>query len=105
MPIKSVLREELEYSLRMKREYEKALARLPKGSLVKRQIKGRAYYYLVYREGGRFRADYKGRSVSRSKLERYRQAKELRAKYRHAISRLKKQVRYLRGVLRGKEDL
>ena len=105
MVIKGILKEELRNSRRMKKRYEQELASLPRGSLVKRRIKGGEYYYLVYREGGKFRADYAGREVAEQKLEKYRRAKEFRAKYRNALSRLKKQIRYLEGALRGKEDI
>lgn len=105
MIIKSVLREELQNSLRMKKQYERELAKLPKGSLVKRIIKGHEYYYLVYRENGKFRSIYKGKSVTKRELKKYQEAKELRAKYRHSLSKLKKQIRYLKGVLRGKEEI
>ncbi len=43
--IKSVLKEELDNSLTMKKDYERELARLPKDSLVKKKIKGHEYYY------------------------------------------------------------
>jgi hypothetical protein len=105
MVIKSILREELENSLRMKKRYEQELAKLPKGSLVKRAIKGHEYYYLVYRENGKVKSVYKGKSPSEQDLLKYQQAKELRTKYRKALSQLKKQIRYLKGVLRGKEEI
>lgn len=105
MAIKNVLREELNNSLRMKQRYEQELAKLPKGSLVKRHIKGHEYYYLVFREDGRVRSDYKGKTVSEKELKRYREAKELRAKYRKSLSKLNRQIRYLRGMLRGKEEI
>jgi hypothetical protein len=47
MVIKSILKEELANSLRMKKRYDQELAKLPRGSLVKRNIKGHEYYYLV----------------------------------------------------------
>ena len=105
MVIKSVLREELQNSLRMKKQYERELAKLPKGSLVKRIIKGHEYYYLVYRENGKFKSIYKGKSVTNRELKKYQDAKDLRAKYRHSLSKLKRQIRYLEGVLRGKEEI
>lgn len=105
MVIKDVLREELENSIRMKEHYERELAKLPKGSLVKRTIKGHEYYYLVYRQKGKFKSEYKGKSVAEKELRRYREAKELRAKYRASLSKLKKQIRYLKGALRGKEEI
>ena len=63
MAIKSVLREELGNSLRMAQSYLRELARLPQGSLVRRCIKGHLYYYLVFREAGKFRAVYRGKQV------------------------------------------
>jgi len=105
MVIKSVLREELANSLRMKKRYDRELAKLPKGSLVKRNIKGHEYYYLVYRENGKFKSVYKGKSVRDKELRKYQEAKNLRSKYRQALSQLKKQILYLKGVLRGKEEI
>ena len=105
MVIKSVLKEELANSLRMKKRYERELAKLPRGSLIKRNIKGHAYYYLVYRENGKFKSIYKGKSVRDKDLKKYQEAKNLRAKYRKSLSQLKKQIRYLKGVLRGKEEI
>lgn len=105
MVIKSVLREELETSLRMKKKYERELAKLPRGSLVKRNIRGNEYYYWVSREKGEFKSIYRGKSVPKQEIQKYRQAKELRAKYRSALSKIKKQIRFLKGALRGKQEI
>ena len=102
--LKGVLKEELDNSLRMKKNYERELARLPKGSLIKKKIKGHEYYYLVVREAGKVRFIYKGK-VSQQQLQKYRQAKEYRAKYRELLSEVKKQIRFLRSALRGKEPV
>ena len=102
--IKSVLREELANSLAMKRDYERELARLPKGSLVKKKIKGHEYYYLQVREKSKVRFIYKGK-LSDREVEGYKQAKEYRAKYRKLLSQVKKQIKFLKGILRGKEPV
>jgi len=102
--IKGVLKEELENSLRMKNDYEKELAKLPKGSLIKKKIKGHEYYYLVLREGQKVKFVYKGK-VSAEVIEKYKEAKEYRAKYRKLLSQVKKQIRFLRSALRGKESI
>lgn len=102
--IKGVLKEELENSLRMKKDYERELAKLPKGSLVRKTIKGRDYYYLVFRDQGKVRFVYKGK-LSDGEIKKYHEVKEFRAKYRTLLSRTKKQIRYLKGVLRGKESI
>lgn len=102
--IKGVLKEELDNSLRMKADYERELAKLPKGSLIKKKIKGHEYYYLLLRDKGKVRFIYKGK-VSNDEIKKYREAKEYRAKYRNLLSQVKKQIRFLRSALRGKKSI
>ncbi len=104
MSIKSVLREELENSLRMQERYEQELALLPRGSLAKRVIKGNKYYYLVYREDGKVHSEYRGKS-SPEEIAKYDAAKRKRAQYRQQLSKVKKQIRFLKGTLRGNESV
>lgn len=100
--IRSVLEEELSNSLRMRREYEGALKRLPKGVLIRKRIRGHGYYYLLKREGGRVRFDYLGRHISPEVAHRYKEAKQLRAKYRKLLTQVKQQVSFLEKALRGR---
>lgn len=102
--IKGVLKEELANSLRLKKGYEKELVDLPKGSLVKKKRKGHDYYYLLLREKGKVKSIYKGK-VSAEELNKYKKIKEYRAKYRKLLSKVKKQIRFLRSTLRGKESV
>ncbi len=99
--IKGVLAEELHNSLRMKKEYKFALDKLPKGCLSLKKIKGHKYYYLVNRVKGKLKYIYKGQ-VSEDQIRKYKEAKEYRAKYRTSLSKLKKQIKFLRSSLRGK---
>ncbi len=102
--IKGVLREELENSLRMKGHYERELAKLPKGSLIKKRIKGHDYYYVVMRHNGKVKFIYKA-GIRKDEKVKYEKAKEYRAKYRRLLSQVKRQIRFLRGVLRGKAPI
>jgi hypothetical protein len=77
---------------------------LPKGSLIKKKVKGHEYYYLLSREHGKVKFVYKGK-VSEEEIKKYREAKEYRAKYRKLLSQVKKQIRFLRSTLRGKESV
>ncbi len=103
-PIKGVLKEELSSSLRMQRGYEQELERLPKGSLVKKRIKGNDYYYLIFRENGKVKFVYKGKA-SLTEIQKYKEIKTNRERYSKLLSRVKKQVRFLRKSLRGKESV
>ena len=103
-PIKGVLKEELDNSLHLQKDYEGELLKLPKGSLIKKRIKGHDYYYLVLRDNGKVKFIYKGQA-SKEELEKYGKAKVFRAKYRKLLSQVKKQVKFLRGSLRGKEPI
>jgi len=100
--IKGALAEELANSIRMKKGYEEALKKLPKGCLAVKKIKGHDYCYLVRRVGGKVRYFYRGK-VSEEEKKKYGEAKVLRAKYRRLLSQVKKQIRFLRSSLRGKE--
>ncbi len=102
--IKGVLAEELENSLRMKDGYEESLNKLPKGCLARRKIRGHEYYYLVRREGRKIKYIYKGK-ISPDEKKKYEEAKVLRAKYRKLLSQVKKQIKFLRSSLRGKEAI
>jgi nitrogen fixation/metabolism regulation signal transduction histidine kinase len=105
MAIKGVLKEELENSIKMKKGYEEELQKLPVGSLIKKKIKGHEYYYIVKRENGKVKFVYKGKRVSEALIEEYARAKEMRAKYRKLLSQLKKQIKFLKGALRGQESI
>jgi hypothetical protein len=102
--IKGVLKEELENSLRMKKEYERALDGLPKGCIAEKKIRGHSYYYLAQRTGKKVKYTYKGK-ISEAERSKYQEAKVLRAKYRKLLSQVKKQVKFLKGTLRGKESI
>ena len=103
-PIKGVLKAELDNYLRMKRRYESALKKLPKGSLALRKIAGHDYYYLVQRQGKKVKYAYRGK-LPKKEIEKYEEAKKLRAKYRNLLSQVKKQIKFLKGTLRGKEAI
>ncbi|MFC1762675.1 hypothetical protein ACFL6U_11415 [Planctomycetota bacterium] len=102
--IKGILEEELANSLAMQKNYERELAKLPKGSLTKKTIKGHEYYYLQLREEGKVKFIYKGK-ISAKEVKKYEQAKQYRAKYRKLLSETKKQVKFLRSTLRGKKSV
>lgn len=103
--IKGVLREELENSLRMKDNYEKALKACSGGCFVRKEIRGHKYYYLVVREGKAVRFVYKGKKLPKEDIAALAKSRRLRKKYKELIQKLNRRIKYLRKVLNGKEDV
>lgn len=97
-PIRGVLSEELENSRRMLKSREAALARLPKGSLVAKKIKGGVFHYLAVREGGKVKFHYKGK-LAAAEVEKYQEAKQLRRKYASQLAKLKRQMKFIERAL------
>jgi len=104
MVIKNVLREELSNSLRLMNGYKKKLQQLPKGSLIVQKRKGQEYGYLIVREKGKFKLKYKGKP-NKEALLKSQKVKQLRSKYRNLLSKVKKQIAFLRKALRGKAEV
>ncbi len=102
--IKGVLWEELQNSLKMKKSYEQKLRELPKGSMTIRKIRGHEYAYVAHRVGKKVRFIYKGKADAQE-IARYKKAKENRIQIRKLLAQVKKQVKYLKGALRGKEAI
>ncbi|MEI7543024.1 MAG: hypothetical protein WCJ94_07220 [bacterium] len=102
--IKGVLKEELNNSLKMKKSYDKALRELPVGALYPVKRRKKVYYYLKVRVKDKVKNIYKG-NPSAKEIKKYENAKIMRKKYRNLLSKVKKQIKYLKGVLRGKESI
>jgi hypothetical protein len=99
-----MLKEELKNSISMKAGYEKALKNLPSGSLRAKKRGEKYYYYLAKRENGKHKDIYLG-LIPDKEVKKYMQAKEMRAKYRKLLSQAKKQIKFLKGAIRGKEAI
>jgi len=102
MAIKELLKEELGNSLRMERDYRRELAKLPQGCLVKKMVRGRAYYYVAVREGAQVRFRYL-RNPDEKKIAAYSEAKRARAQYRKLLGDVQRQIRFLRKALNAKQ--
>lgn len=96
--IRGVLSEELESSRHKLHVYQKALAGLPKGSIVSKTIKGRLFHYLAYRNGPRMVFKYQGR-LNPKELAKFQEVRKQRAQYRSFITELRKQIRFIERAL------
>jgi len=102
--IKGILVEELDSSLRMKKKYTEELNKFPKGCLARKKIKGHYYFYLVQRSKGKFLYNYKGKLLP-DEVKKYKLSQFKRANYRKSLSKLNKQIKFLRSTLRGKQPV
>ncbi|MFH1854484.1 MAG: hypothetical protein ABH815_04140 [Candidatus Omnitrophota bacterium] len=102
--IKDLLREELENSKRLRVDYKEELKKHRGGSIVVKEIRGHNYYYLAYRDAKKVRFIYKGKRISKDDIEKLKELRRLRAKYKKLIQKLDKRIKYLKKALHGKED-
>ena len=102
MIVQGVLKEELQNSLNIKKVYEKEMSKLPKGCLVKKNIKGHDYYYIAKREGKKVVFVYQ-KNISKKEIKKYQNAKKARKKYRKLISEINAEIKFIRRALRGQK--
>jgi hypothetical protein len=91
--LKGILKDSLAYYERLERGLIRRLGKLPKGSVKRRQIKGRAYYYLQRREGSKVLHQYLGRKKPEALIKAVQERHELRGelgKVRAALALLPK---------------
>jgi hypothetical protein len=98
MIVEGVLREELRNSRQIKKKYEERLEKLPKGCLVKKNIKGHDYYYIAQRRGEKVIFIY-ANNLPQNKINEYKEAKKVKKKYKRLLSDVKKEIKYIKKVL------
>ena len=86
--LNGVLKEELERLKELEKNYEEKIAKLPKGSLIKKNIKGNIYYYLNYRQGKKGVFEYLGK-LKKEEIDKIKKEIEERRK----LEKLKQQVK------------
>lgn len=100
--IKGVLEDALKKAVLDEKECEKTLAGLPRGVLVKKYVKGRQYCYLMSREKGKVRFEYKGKLMGKD-VQYYETVKKDRALHRNKLAGIRKQIAFIKKMLRSKE--
>lgn len=101
--IKSVILDEYDRNKRMQQTYIQELANFPRGSITRKCIRGRYYYYWMYRENGKVINKYiSGKS---NKIDELQSQVEKRKQVEQLIRNLKAEQlemeRYLRGTEHG----
>lgn len=89
-----IFREEMRNE-NMIKEYTKELMQLPKGKITSKNINGKVYYYLYYRDGGKVISKYIGKNEDtlkelQEKLTRRYQVEEILKKLKEEKIQIKK---------------
>jgi hypothetical protein len=94
--IYGVLKEEYGRLREKKQDYENKLQQLPKGTLVKKHIKGHDYNYLAYRAWGKVVTDY----VKDNSLDEIRHKLEQRKKIEEALASIEVDMSLIEKVVK-----
>jgi hypothetical protein len=90
--LNDILQEEKERLLELKKTYESKIQNFPKGCLIKKNIKGHAYYYLNYRLGKKQIFRYIGK-LSEEKLKDLLDKIEERRRFEKFLRQVKKDIK------------
>ena len=97
--LNGVLNEELDRLNQLKKNYEIQIVKLPKGSLIRKNIKGNMYYYLNYRQEKKKIFKYIGKLPNKElenlldKIEERRKLEKLNNQVKKDIKKLEKMIK------------
>ena len=95
----SVVEEEKERNLERQDAYQEEVDKLPKGSLVIREVGGKKYHYLYYRCGSKMKSKYLKVGTN---IEEIREQIARRKHYEGLIKRLKNEYKQMCKVVKDK---
>jgi hypothetical protein len=87
--LKGILDESKEYYEKEQKELDKEISKLPKGSIKKRKLGNKFYYYLQYREGDKILQDYLGKSEPKEIINKLKKRKALEKELKKVKDSLK----------------
>ena len=93
--IKSILKETNLYYQNLEKELLERISRLPKGTIKKRKINGRIYYYLQYRQQDKIKHKYLGKEYPENTLKQLVERKILKERLFEEMDRVKKELKML----------
>ncbi|GEM_PF-2253101 len=98
----SSLKEELDTSRRLEKQYLAKLLELPQGSFHVRKVKDRFYAYLTKRKNGQVIQDYLGPMDSKEIAE-YRKKFEKKKIWKEQLKKVKEQIKILERVVKRRK--
>ena len=97
--LNSILKEELNRLKKLNRQYLKQISNLPRGSLIRKKIKGHIYYYLSYWYQNKSTFKYMGK-LSRKEREDLLDKIDERKKYEKLNRQVKKNIKKLEKMIK-----
>lgn len=97
--LNSVLKEELNRLKKLNGQYLKQISNLPRGSLIRKKIKGHIYYYFSYWYQNKSTFKYVGK-LSRKARENLLDKIDERKKYEKLNRRVKKDIKKLEKMIK-----
>jgi len=94
--IYGVLKEEYDRMLEKKNDYEKKLNELPKGSLVKKQINGHSYNYLMFRENKKVITKY----IKKENFDTVQEQLDRRKKIKKSLKSINDDLKIIKKVVK-----
>lgn len=99
--LKDILKEELERLKQLEQVYNEEIAKLPRGSLIKKNINGNIYYYMNYRDNGKGIFKYIGK-MSEKELKNKQAQIDERRKLKKLLRKVRKDIKKLEKMINGK---
>ncbi|MFH1379732.1 MAG: hypothetical protein ABII23_05590 [bacterium] len=87
--LKDILSESNDYYINAKKQIQKRLKILPIGSIKRRKISGKEYYYLQYRSGKKVIQKYLGRKKPEAIIDKINERKSLKKELKKVNESLK----------------
>ncbi len=96
-----ILDDERRRLLQLKKQYEREISELPRGSLSRKRRGNREYYYLAYRDSGKVKFNYVG-PLDSEEVKIVKQKIEERKALEQNLRRVKENFRDVERSLRGR---
>jgi len=100
--LNGILKEELNRLINLKENYEHKLKKFQKGSLIKKEIKGHAYYYLNYRDNNKKVFKYLGK-LNKEEIFRLENSIKERRNIQKLYNQVKRNIIELKKISREKK--
>lgn len=100
--MEGILKQELLRLKEAERSYIREIAKLPRGSLQEKRIKGIVYPYLVSSKDSKISYRYLG-DLSELELRKLKEDLALRRKYQNLLREVRRNMKRIKGIIRGRK--